>query len=217
MPDELYREEVRRCREEVLRWEETYGPQTHLLPCNQQDGAFLGVHHLAENVVKDEKLAPAVLEKFHLVVNLKRSPEKRERKWAKVSGSARVFSRPSWRWKGKESLEGKVEGRIPTSPELSRKLSRLFSHQIHDEAIPNAYSLCTCIKKNNTENSRRKKSNLARFRWKMWLCVTENEKMERNNSTAIQMIQNFPFGCTFTVFVQTNSNQKRKEEIWEVI
>lgn len=45
--------------------------KTHLLPCNQQDGALLGMHHLPENVVKDEKLAPAILKKFHLVINLK--------------------------------------------------------------------------------------------------------------------------------------------------
>lgn len=45
-------------------------PQTHLLACNQQNGALLGVHHLAENVVKDEKLTPAVLKEFHLVINL---------------------------------------------------------------------------------------------------------------------------------------------------
>lgn len=51
---------------------------THLLPRNQQDGALLGVHHLAENVVKDEKLAPAILEKFHLVVDLKQNREKRD-------------------------------------------------------------------------------------------------------------------------------------------
>lgn len=54
-------------------------PHTHLLACNQQNGALLGVHHLAEDVVKDEKLTPAVLKEFHLVINLKQIRE-REKK-----------------------------------------------------------------------------------------------------------------------------------------
>lgn len=50
-----------------------YGTETHLLPRNQQDGALFGVHHLPENVVKDEQLAPAVLQQLHLVVDLRRN------------------------------------------------------------------------------------------------------------------------------------------------
>lgn len=35
---------------------------THMLACNQQDGALLGMHHLPENMVEDEELTPAVLQ-----------------------------------------------------------------------------------------------------------------------------------------------------------
>lgn len=35
---------------------------THLLACDQQDGALLGMHHLPENMVEDEELTPAVLQ-----------------------------------------------------------------------------------------------------------------------------------------------------------
>ncbi|KAL0160159.1 hypothetical protein M9458_043884, partial [Cirrhinus mrigala] len=44
----------------------------HLLPRDQEDGALFGVHNLPENVVQDEEFTPAVLEKLHLVVNLRR-------------------------------------------------------------------------------------------------------------------------------------------------
>lgn len=54
--------------------EET-GADTHLLPCDQEDGALFGVHHLPENVVQDEEFTPTVLEKLHLVVNLRRDQQ----------------------------------------------------------------------------------------------------------------------------------------------
>ncbi|TNN62059.1 hypothetical protein EYF80_027730 [Liparis tanakae] len=39
-----------------------------------QDGALLGMHHLPENMVKDEQFTPAVLQQLHLVVHLPLAP-----------------------------------------------------------------------------------------------------------------------------------------------
>lgn len=43
---------------------------THLLACDQQDGSFLRMHHLPENVVENEKFTPAVLQQLHLIIHL---------------------------------------------------------------------------------------------------------------------------------------------------
>lgn len=51
------------------------GVDTHLLPRHQEDGALFGMHHLPENVVQDEEFTPTVLEKLHLVVNLRRDQQ----------------------------------------------------------------------------------------------------------------------------------------------
>ncbi len=59
----------------LMRSTGRHGGDAHLLPRDQEDGALFGVHHLPENVVQYEEFTPTVLEKLHLVVNLRRDQQ----------------------------------------------------------------------------------------------------------------------------------------------